>query len=85
MALIIYGGARDTVLRQLKCSHKWHGPCMDRVSRYFKCLKCFCLERDLRNEEELWKAEKEAATRAADKGDEETDGSNNVAGGCDYA
>lgn len=85
MAIILYGGARETVLKQLECAHEWHGPCMDRVSRYFKCLKCFCLDRDFQSEKEWLKAEKEAETRRADKGGEGADGSNNVAGGCDYA
>jgi len=85
MAIIIYGGARETVVRQLECTHEWHGPCMDVVSRYLKCLKCFCLERDFQTEKQWLAAEKEAATRPAEKADEEADGSNNIAGGCDYA
>ena len=58
MAIILYGGARETVLRQLECAHQWHGPCMDSVSRYNKCLKCFCIERDLETEAEYWEAAK---------------------------
>lgn len=61
MAIILYGGTGPTVKRQLECAHQWHGPCMDKVSRYFKCLKCFCLERDLKDEKAYWAAEREAA------------------------
>jgi hypothetical protein len=32
---------------QKACDHDWHGPCIDEVSRYFKCRKCFCLDRDI--------------------------------------
>jgi hypothetical protein len=56
MPIIIYGGARETVEKQLKCDHDWHGPNMDPISRYMKCLKCFCIERDLLNEAEYFKA-----------------------------
>jgi len=28
------------------CEHNWHGPYMDKVSRYFKCSKCLSMERD---------------------------------------
>lgn len=47
MSFILYGGDKYTVEMQLKCEHIWHGPCMDNISRYFKCVKCFCLDRDL--------------------------------------
>jgi len=58
MAIVLYGGTRETVVKQLECEHQWHGPCMDRISRYNKCLKCFCLERDLQSEQEYWEAKK---------------------------
>lgn len=57
MAIILYGGTRETVLKQLECKeHNWHGPAIDRVSRYFKCVKCYCIQRDLMTEQEYFKA-----------------------------
>ena len=47
----IYGGTKEMVEKQLKCRHKWHGPCMDEVSRYCKCKRCFCLNRDMNQKE----------------------------------
>jgi len=48
MSVVIYGETKEQVKVQKACSHKnWQGPCMDAISRYFKCLDCFCLERDL--------------------------------------
>ena len=58
--MIIYGGSERQVREQLACSHDWHGPCMDDVSRYNKCLKCKCLERDVDSEEEYYEALKNA-------------------------
>jgi len=52
MSIILYGGDREQVEKQLKCGHDWHGPCMDCISRYYKCKKCFCIERDLNTLEE---------------------------------
>lgn len=71
MAVVIYGGARATVEKQLSCSHEWHGPCMDQVSRYNKCVKCFVIERDLQSEQAYFQAEKKAAM--ADAAAEPTD------------
>jgi hypothetical protein len=56
MSFIIYGGDKSTVEKQLKCDHDWHGPCIDNLSRYFKCTKCFCMDRDLNNFDEYTKA-----------------------------
>lgn len=45
------------VLKQLACKeHHWHGPAIDRISRYFKCVKCYCIQRDLLTEEDYFKA-----------------------------
>ena len=52
MSIVIYGGVKCRVEQQLSCDHEWHGPCIDSVSRYYKCTKCFCLERDCVNEED---------------------------------
>lgn len=54
--MIIYGGTPDQIEQQKNCDHDWHGPCIDDVSRYFKCKKCYCLDRDV-HEGELRKAE----------------------------
>lgn len=43
---IIYGGGEETVRKQLACDHDWHGPCVDKISRYSKCRACFVLNRD---------------------------------------
>jgi hypothetical protein len=67
MAIVVYGGVAERVLQQLKCDHEWHGPCMDAISRYRKCLKCYCLERDLKDEADLWKAQREAAVHTSDE------------------
>lgn len=57
MPIILYGGTKETVLKQLKCEdHDWHGPGIDPISRYFKCVKCYCIQRDLLNEREYFKA-----------------------------
>ena len=53
MTTILYGGTRQTVEKQLQCTHKWHGPCIDDVSRYYKCTECFVIERDC-TEKEFW-------------------------------
>jgi hypothetical protein len=58
--LIIYGGSERQVRQQLGCDHDWHGPCMDNISRYYKCKKCFCLERDVETEEQYYQQVKEA-------------------------
>lgn len=49
--MIVFGGTEQRVKQQLECEHDWHGPCMDRVSRYYKCKICFCLDRDCTEEE----------------------------------
>jgi hypothetical protein len=58
--MIIYGGTERQVQQQLECEHVWHGPCIDRVSRYNKCLKCKCLDRDVVSEEHYYAAMKDA-------------------------
>lgn len=57
--MIIYGGDKETVEKQFKCNHKFHGPCIDSISRYYKCTKCFCLDRDVKDYKEYLKLEKE--------------------------
>ncbi len=47
MSIILYGGDRPLVEKQLACPHRWGGCCMDDISRYNKCLDCFAIERDL--------------------------------------
>lgn len=49
--IMIYGGTKRQIEKQLTCDHKWHGPCMDNMSRYNKCLKCFCIERNMSEQE----------------------------------
>lgn len=42
--LIIYGGIKEVVEKQLQCEHKeFNGPFMDDISRYYKCANCKCL------------------------------------------
>ena len=61
MAIILYGGTKETVLKQLECKeHDWHGPAIDRISRYFKCMKCYCIQRDLMTEQDYFKAATDA-------------------------
>jgi len=57
MSLIMYGGDRNQVLKQLACNHYWHGPCMDRISRYYKCTKCYCIQRDVDSLKEYYEVE----------------------------
>jgi len=58
--MIIYGHTKGQVEKQLKCDHKnWHGPCMDKLSRYYKCLDCFCLDRDFNTEKQYLEAKEE--------------------------
>jgi len=60
MAVIIYGGSKVQVKKQLKCKHKeWVGPCIDKTSRYFKCPNCYCLERDFNNIDDYYEALRE--------------------------
>lgn len=58
--MIIYGGTEEQVKNQLKCDHNWHGPCIDSISRYFKCRECFCLDRDCSSKEEYLKLVEES-------------------------
>lgn len=46
MSFILYGGPKEVVEKQLKCEHKWYGPCMDVINRFNKCTECFCIEYD---------------------------------------
>lgn len=62
MSFILYGGDIATVKKQLACVHEWHGPCLDNISRYFKCVKCFCLDRDLSDFAAFTEASKEEET-----------------------
>ena len=49
---IFYGGTRQQVEKQLSCGHyHWHGPCMDSISRFYKCPICFCIDRDCTEKE----------------------------------
>lgn len=64
MPIILFGGTRETVLKQLECKeHDWHGPGIDRISRYFKCVKCFCIQRDLLTEEDYFKSRREESSK----------------------
>ena len=48
MSTIIYGHTKEQIAIQKVCKHaNWYGPCIDSISRYYKCLDCFCLDRDL--------------------------------------
>lgn len=67
MAIVIYGGAKATVEKQLKCKHDWHGPCMDVVARYNKCTKCFVVEFDLPSEAAYYEAVERSYEVANDK------------------
>lgn len=57
--MIFYGGTERQIKQQLACDHDWHGPCIDDISRYFKCKKCFCMDRDIDSEEEYYRILKE--------------------------
>jgi hypothetical protein len=48
---IFYGGTKQAVLDQIICEHIWQGPCMDHISRYYKCTRCFCIDRDCTEKE----------------------------------
>lgn len=52
---IFYRGAKERVEQQLGCDHDWHGPCTDKVSLYYKCKVCHCIQRDC-SEEEYYQA-----------------------------
>lgn len=54
--MIIYGGAKKTVEKQLTCKHDWHGPCMGDIARFYKCTKCYCIDYDLKNEKAYFEA-----------------------------
>lgn len=63
MSIIIYGGTERQVKQQLSCNHNWHGPCIDKISRYCKCKLCFCFERDCVDEEEYYRLVREVDER----------------------
>lgn len=44
--MIIYGGTKEIVEKQLACEHNWTDVCIDEIGRYNKCTICFCLVRD---------------------------------------
>ena len=50
-SVIIYGGTKKQIEKQLSCDHFFHGPCIDKTSRYHKCKKCFCILRNMTEEE----------------------------------
>ena len=52
MSVIIYGGTKSQIKKQLSCKHRWYDPCIDDMGRYTKCVKCFCLNRDLKSQKE---------------------------------
>lgn len=58
MSIIIYGGDKSIVEKQLYCHHDWHGPCIDDRKRYFKCKKCFALDVDCSSYEEYVRNER---------------------------
>lgn len=49
--MLLYEGTIKQVAIQLSCGHDWHGPCKDGISRYYKCQKCYCIDRDCTEEE----------------------------------
>jgi len=52
---IFYGGTEDQVRKQLQCKHFWRGLNADRISVYYKCVHCSCLDRRC-TEDEYYKA-----------------------------
>lgn len=44
--MILYGGDAKTVEKQMKCDHKWHGPCINHIARYYKCTLCYLIDYD---------------------------------------
>lgn len=58
LKMIIFGGTEERIRQQLKCNHDWYGPCIDLISRYYKCKICFCLDRDC-TEEDYYESMKE--------------------------
>lgn len=56
MPIIIYGGTERQILEQLDCAHaNMTGPCLDGISRYYKCADCLCIERDCKDEDEYYR------------------------------
>jgi hypothetical protein len=52
MSVVIYGETNLQINKQKSCAHqRLHGPCIDEISRYCKCLDCYCLIRDLGRKE----------------------------------
>jgi len=49
-SVILYGGSIAQIEHQLVCKHYWV-LCIDDISRYYKCTECFCIERDMTEEE----------------------------------
>jgi len=41
--MIVYGGTREQIDKQLQCTHYWVGPCFDVQHKYHKCLRCYCV------------------------------------------
>lgn len=49
--IIIYGGTKRQIIKQQLCNHEWSEVCIDNRSRYNKCKKCFCIRRDMTEQE----------------------------------
>ena len=53
--MLIYGGSKETVEKQLKCEHKsMLGPFIDKYFRYYKCKDCFVCNFDVNSEKEYY-------------------------------
>lgn len=63
--MILYGGPKEVVVKQLECDHNWHGACIDGISRYFMCLECFALDRDLKTTQEWREAVRASEAESA--------------------
>ena len=60
MSMIEYGGTKKQIEIQKKCKHEWYGPCRDSISRYNKCKKCYCFERDCKDQKDFERLVKES-------------------------
>ena len=52
-SMIEYGGSATQIQKQIECPHEpeaLHGPCMDKISRFFKCKSCWAILRDMTEE-----------------------------------
>ncbi len=53
--MILYKGDLNAVKKQIDCEHKWNDISIDSIAKNRKCIKCHCIDYDLKNFKEYLK------------------------------